>query len=72
MPDHSQGGGKPAPKDHVSKHLKKNGVNADDLPAGVITALNDCSEAELRAMDSVGTSMEEAKLEPNLRISAVH
>jgi hypothetical protein len=72
MPDHPQGGGKPAPKDHVAKHLKKNGVSADELPAGVITALNDCSDAELSAMDSVGTSMEKAKLEPNLRISAVH
>jgi hypothetical protein len=47
-------------------------VSPDQLPAGVITALNDCSEAELSAMDSVGTSMEDAKLDPLLRISAVH
>jgi hypothetical protein len=72
MPDHPQGPGKPAPKDHVAKHLKKRDVSPDQLPAGVITALNDCSEAELSAMDGVMTSMEEAKLEPNLRISAVH
>jgi hypothetical protein len=72
MPDHPQGGGKPAPKEHVSKHLRKRGVSPDQLPAGVITALNDCSEAELSAMDNVGTSMEEAKLDSQLRISAVH
>jgi hypothetical protein len=47
-------------------------VSPDQLPGSVITALNKCSEAELNAMDKVGTSMEDAKLEPNLRISAVH
>lgn len=72
MPDHSQGGGKPAPKEHVAKHLRKRDVSVDQLPAGVITALNDCSEAELSAMDSVMTSMEDAKLDPQVRISAVH
>jgi hypothetical protein len=72
MPEHPQGGGKPAPKDHVANHLRKRDVSADELPDGVIPALNDCSEAELSAMDSVMTSMEEANLEPNLRISAVH
>lgn len=72
MPDHPQGGEKPQPKDHVAKHLKKRDVSPDQLPAGVITALNECSEAELNAMDSVMTSMEDAKVEPNLRISAVH
>jgi hypothetical protein len=72
MPDHPQGGEKPQPKDHVAKHLKKRDVSPDQLPAGVITALNECSEGELNAMDSVMTSMEDAKVEPNLRISAVH
>jgi hypothetical protein len=72
MPDHPQGPGKPAPKEHVAKHLRKREVSPDQLPAGVITALNDCSEAELNAMDSVMASMEDAKLEPQLRISAVH
>jgi hypothetical protein len=72
MPDHPQGPGKPAPKEHVAKHLRKRDVSPDDLPGEVITALNDCSEAELSAMDSVMTSMEDANLEPNLRISAVH
>jgi hypothetical protein len=72
MPDHPQGPGKPAPKEHVAKHLRKRDVSPDQLPAEVITALNDCSEAELSAMDSVGTSMEDAELDPELRISAVH
>jgi hypothetical protein len=72
MPDHPQGGGKPKPKEDVEKHLKKNGVSPDQLPANVIAALNTCSQDELDAMDRVATSMEDAKLEPNLRISAVH
>jgi hypothetical protein len=72
MPDHPQGGEKPQPKEHVAKHLKKRDVSPDQLPDSVITALNDCSEAELSAMDDVMASMEDAKLEPNLRISAVH
>ena len=71
MPDHPQGE-KPQPKEHVAKHLKKRDVSPDQLPAGVITALNACSEAELNAMDNVMASMEDAKVEPNLRISAVH
>ena len=72
MPDHPQGGEKPQPKEHVAKHLKKRDVNPDQLPGSVITALNKCSEAELNAMESVMASMDDAKLEPNLRISAVH
>jgi hypothetical protein len=72
MPDHPQGGEKPKPNEQVAKHLKKREVSPDQLPGGVITALNKCSEAELNAMDSVMTSMEDAKLDPNLRISAVH
>lgn len=72
MPDHPQGGGKPQPKEDVAKHLRKREVSPDQLPGDVITALNKCSEAELNAMDSVMTSMEDAKVEPNLRISAVH
>jgi hypothetical protein len=72
MPDHPQGGGKPKPKEQVAKHLRKRDVSPDQLPAGVITALNNCSEDELNAMDSVMASMEDAKLEPQLRISAVH
>ena len=72
MPDHPQGGDKPKPNEQVTKHLEKREVSPDQLPGGVITALNKCSEAELNAMDNVGTSMEDAKLEPNLRISAVH
>jgi hypothetical protein len=72
MPDHPQGGEKPEPNEHVAKHLRKRDVSPDQLPGSVITALNKCSEAELNAMDDVGTSMEDAKVEPNLRISAVH
>ena len=72
MPDHPQGGEKPQPKEHVAKHLKKREVSPDQLPGRVIAALNKCSEAELNAMDNVGTSREDAGLEPNLRISAVH
>jgi hypothetical protein len=67
MPDHPQGGEKPEPNEHVAKHLRKRDVSPDQLPGSVITALNKCSEA-----DDVGTSMEDAKVEPNLRISAVH
>jgi len=72
MPDHPQGGEKPKPKEHVAKHLRKRDVSPDQLPGSVIAALNNCSEGELNAMDSVMASMEDAKVEPNLRISAVH
>ena len=72
MPDHPQGPGRPQPKEHVAKHLRKRDVSPYQLTEGFITALNDFSEDELNAMDNVMASMEDAKLEPNLRISAVH
>jgi hypothetical protein len=60
------------PKPHVKNHLQKNNVNPNHLPDGVIETLNSCSPAELNAMYKVGDSLQEAKVETNLRISAMH
>jgi hypothetical protein len=68
MPDQ----GKPAPKPHVQKHLGKTGVDPSQVPAGVMAALNDCSDDELSAMRRVGDTMEAAKMDAPLRVSVVH
>jgi hypothetical protein len=59
------------PKDHVKKHLKKNGVNPAMLPPAVIEALNAFSEEELVKVDCLGEALEAANL-PDIKISAVH
>ena len=63
---------RPAVKPHVKSHLEKNNVKPEDLPDGVIEALNVCSQDELRAMDKVGASMEDANVDLQLRVFAVH
>lgn len=60
------------PHPHVHRHLKKRGVDPKDIPDSVIATLNDCSEDELAAMQRVGASMEEAKMDPPLRAAMVH
>jgi hypothetical protein len=72
MPDQHGGGGRPQPNEHVKRHLEKNHVDPDQLPGSVIETLNTCSEHELKKMEEVGTSLEDANVAPNLRISAVH
>jgi hypothetical protein len=63
---------RPEAKPHVKSHLEKNNVKPEDLPDGVIEALNVCSQDELRAMDKVGASMEDANVDLQLRVFAVH
>jgi hypothetical protein len=63
---------RPAVKPHVKRHLEKNNVNPEDLPDGVIEALNVCSVEELQAMDRVGESMEAANLNRELVLFSVH
>lgn len=60
------------PKEHVKTHLRKNGVDPGDLPDDVIEALNAFSPQELKTLDRLGETLEEADLKPNVRISAVH
>jgi hypothetical protein len=60
------------PKDHVKQHLRKNGVDPDTLPDGVIDALNTFSDAELAKVDNLGAQLQAAPLSPATKISAVH
>ena len=63
---------RPAVKPQVEKHLKKNNVDPNDLPDGVIEALNVCSETELQHMDNIGASMEDTNVGLQLRAFAIH
>jgi hypothetical protein len=63
---------RPEVKPQVKRHLEKNNVDPDDLPDGVIEALNACSAPELQLMDNVGASMEAANLKPELVLFSVH
>jgi hypothetical protein len=60
------------PKEHVKAHLRKNGVDPGDLPDDVVETLNAFSPQELKQVDRLGETLEEADLTPNVRISAVH
>jgi hypothetical protein len=60
------------PNDKVKKHLDKNHVNPDDLPASVIDTLNTLTQDELDAMDKVGDSLDKAKVADKLWMSTVH
>lgn len=60
------------PKEHVKTHLRKNGVDPGDLPDDVIEALNVFSPQELKQVDRLGETLEQADLTPNVRVSAVH
>jgi hypothetical protein len=64
--------GRPDVKPHVQRHLQQRGVDPKKVPDGVLAALNDCSEAELKAMERVGASMESENVDASLRISMVH
>jgi len=59
-------------KEHVKKHLKKNGVEPDALPNSVISALNAFTEEELAKVDRLGDSVQRARLDVSTKISAVH
>src|SRR6266516_2981546 len=56
----------------MSRDTWRRTVNPQDLPDGVIEALNVCSQDELQAMDKVGASMEDAKLDLQVRVFAIH
>jgi len=61
------------PKEHVKKHLKKNGVDPENLSDGVIAALNAFTPAELVKVDNLGSElMSDPGLSPDTRICAVH
>jgi len=60
------------PEPRVKKHLEKNNVKPEMLPDEVIAALNACSESELKALDSVGASLQAAPIDPDTKIAAVH
>jgi hypothetical protein len=61
------------PKEHVKKHLEKNGVDPDKLSDGVIEALNAFSDAELVKVDHLGAQlMSDPGISPDTRICAVH
>jgi len=62
----------PRPKDHVKKHLQKNGVQPAELPDEVIETLNTFSEAELNKLDDLGDALEKEGVPPAKAISAVH
>jgi hypothetical protein len=63
---------RPEVKAHVKTHLEKNNVDPKDLPDGVIVTLNDCTADELKAMDKVAASMENANMDLQLRVFAFH
>ena len=63
---------RPAVKPPVKRHLEKNNVNPEDLPDGVLEALNVCSVEELQALDRIGASMEDANMDLQLRAMSVH
>ena len=63
---------RPAVKPHVKSHLEKNNVDPKDVPDGVIETLNDCTADELQAMDKVSASMDDAKMDLQLRVFAFH
>jgi hypothetical protein len=60
------------PHPHVQRHLQKRNVDPKHVPDGVVAALNECSEDELKAMERVGASMEDANVDAPLRVSMVH
>jgi hypothetical protein len=61
------------PKDHVKKHLEKNGVDPAKLSDGTIEALNSFSDPELAKLDALGGQLQEdGTLSPAMKISAVH
>jgi len=64
--------GKHQLKPHVDQHLRKRKVDPDQLPASVVSVLNDCTPDELNAMDRVGEALEAEKVDTPTRVSMVH
>ena len=61
------------PKDHVKKHLEKNGVDPAQLSDGTIEVLNTFTEVELVKVHELGGQLQaDPNLDPHLKISAVH
>jgi len=61
-------------KDHVKKHLQKQGIDESKLTDDVIDAFNAFSDTELDVkVDKLGeTLMNDPKLDDHQRICAVH
>jgi hypothetical protein len=70
--DEERDGAMAQPNERVKEHLEKRNVDPKDLPDSVIETLNGCSKQELKAMDKVGDSLEEANVDQNLSLSAMH
>ena len=60
------------PKDHVKAHLRANGVDHADVPDDVIVVLNEFSVEELKRVDRLGETLEQAEMTHEMRISMVH
>jgi len=59
-------------KPHVHEHLRKRNVDPEQVPDGVIDAFNDCTAAELKAMERLGEAMDADSVDVHLRVSMVH
>ena len=59
-------------KPHVHEHLRKRKVDPEQVPDSVIDAFNDCTEAELKAMDRLGEAMDAESVDVHLRATMVH
>ena len=60
------------PKDHVKAHLNAKGVDHADVPDDVIVVLNEFSVEELKRVDRLGETLEQAEMTHEMRISMVH
>ena len=60
------------PKDHVKAHLRAKGVDHADVPDDVIVVLNEFSVEELKRVDRLGETLEQAEMTHEMRISMVH
>ena len=60
------------PKEYVKAHLRKNGVDPAGLSEDVIEALNAFSNDELKLVDRLGETLQQASVTPDTKISVVH
>jgi hypothetical protein len=56
----------------VKAHLKARGVEWKDLKKKTRAALNAFEPAEITKLDALGAALEDDKVAPNVRITAVH
>lgn len=60
------------PKPHVKAHLDARGVEWKNLKKKTRDALNAFEPPEIKKLDALGTALEEDKVAPSVRITAVH